>query len=330
MTQTVLTGVKSTGTPHVGNLLGAIWPMIKWVNQADQAFVFIADFHALNSVHDPKMMRFHTLEIAAVYMAMGLDLKRAAFFRQSDVPVVTELATILNNVTPKGLMDRAHSYKDSVAKNLTDGRDADAGVNMGLYNYPILMAADILLYNTDIVPVGKDQKQHLEFARDIAGYFNNTYGEIFKLPAESIREDVGLIPGLDGRKMSKSYGNQIPIFDSAGELEKKIMRIATDSARPEDPKNPDESVIFIIYREFASPEQTAEMREAFLSGKIGYGDAKKQLFTVMNQILAPRREVFNELMANPDRIMAALEKGAARARPVADATIARVRQAIGL
>jgi tryptophanyl-tRNA synthetase len=201
---------------------------------------------------------------------------------------------------------------------------------MGLYNYPILMAADILLYDTDVVPVGKDQKQHLEFARDIAGYFNNMYGDVFKLPVESIREDVGLIPGLDGRKMSKSYGNQIPIFDSAADLEKKIMKIATDSARPEDKKNPDDSVIFTIYREFATPEQIAVMRNKFLNGKIGYGDAKKELFAVMDKVLAPRREVFNELMANPDRIMGALEQGATRARPVAEATIARVRKAVGL
>jgi len=330
MPKTVLTGVQATGTPHIGNLLGAIWPMIKWVNQADQAFVFIADLHGLNSMHDPKLLRQYTLEVAAVYMAMGLDLKRAAFFRQSDVPITAELATILTNVTPKGLMDRAHSYKDVVAKNLAAGHDADLGVNMGLYNYPILMTADILLYDVDVVPVGKDQKQHLEFARDIAGYFNNMYGDVFKLPIESIREDVGLIPGLDGRKMSKSYGNQIPIFDSAAELEKKIMKIATDSLLPEDKKNPDESVIYTIYREFATPEQTTAMRNKFLNGKIGYGDAKKELFAVMNEVLAPRREVFNELMSNPDRIMAALEQGATRARPIAEATIARVRKAVGL
>ena len=330
MTKTILTGIKPTGTPHIGNLFGAIWPMINMVNNAKQAFVFIADLHALNSMQDPKMLRQHTLEIAAIYIAMGLDLERAAFFRQSDIPIVAELASILSNVTPKGLMDRAHSYKDAIAKNTAEGRDADSGVNMGMYLYPILMAADILMYNTDVVPVGRDQKQHLEFARDIAGYFNNTYGNTFKLPDPFIRQDIELLPGLDGRKMSKSYGNQIPIFDSADDLEKKIMKIATDSASPADPKNPDNSVIFTMYREFATPEATVVMREKFTSGAIGYGDAKKELFAVMNKFLAPKRAVYDELMANPDKIMAALEQGAERAKPIAEATIKRVRTAVGL
>jgi tryptophanyl-tRNA synthetase len=326
----ILTGIKPTGTPHLGNLVGAIKPVIEMSRGAGQAFIFIADLHALNAIHDPELLKRYTLEIASAFVALGLDTDRAVFFRQSDVPQVAELSTLLMNVTPKGLMNRAHSYKDSVAKNLSAGRDADDGINMGLYTYPVLMAADILLYDSDVVPVGKDQKQHLEFARDIAGSFNALYGETFKLPCPSITEDTGIIPGLDGRKMSKSYGNQIPIFDPEPELKKKIMKIITDSKLPDEPKNPDENTIYLLYRHFASPDRIADMREKFLGGKIGYGDAKKILFEAANDYLAPARERYVELMRNPDRIYKLLADGASRARAAAAKTLARIKAAMKL
>ena len=216
----VLTGIKPTGTPHLGNYVAALKPLIEMA-KTNKTFVFIADLHALNIIHDPKLIRQHTYEIAAILMALGLNLDNAILFRQSDVVQVSQLTTMLMNVTPKGLMNRAHSYKAAVDKNTAVGADADAGINMGLYTYPILMAADILLYNSDIVPVGADQKQHVEFARDIAGYFNHIYGETFKLPEPMIGADTGIIPGLDGRKMSKSYDNVIPLFAPESKLKKK-------------------------------------------------------------------------------------------------------------
>ena len=222
--QIVLTGIKPTGTPHMGNYIGALHPLIEMA-KTRKTFVFIADLHALNIIHDPNQIRQHTYEIAAILLALGLNLENATLFRQSDIVQVSQLSTMLMNVTPKGLMNRAHSYKAAVEKNTASGADVDAGVNMGLYTYPILMAADILLYNTDVVPVGADQKQHVEFARDIAGYFNHTYGEIFKLPEPVISADAGIIPGLDGRKMSKSYDNIIPLFAPESELKKKIERL---------------------------------------------------------------------------------------------------------
>ena len=245
--QIVLTGIKPTGTPHMGNYVGALKPLVEMA-KTNKTFVFIADLHALNIIHDPNQIRQHTYEIAAILIALGLNLDNATLFRQSDIVQVSQLATMLMNITPKGLMNRAHSYKAAVDKNTAAGLDTDAGINMGLYTYPILMAADILLYDTDVVPVGADQKQHVEFARDIAGYFNHVYGETFKLPEPMIGADTGIIPGLDGRKMSKSYDNVIPLFAPESELKKKIMRIITDSKLPEDPKNPDESTIFQLYR----------------------------------------------------------------------------------
>ena len=245
----VLTGIKPTGTPHIGNYIGALKPLID-LSQNHKTIMFIADLHALNAEKDAKAIKQHTYEIAALMIVMGLNLENTAFFRQSDIDEIYKMSNFLMNVTPKGLMNRAHSYKAMIEKNTEAGIDVDAGVNMGLYTYPVLMAADILLYNSDIVPVGKDQKQHVEFARDIAGYFNNTYGKTFKLPTPVIGEDTGILPGLDGRKMSKSYDNTIPLFAPSNELKKKIMRIITDSKTPEEPKNPDESTIFQIYKCF--------------------------------------------------------------------------------
>ena len=323
----VLTGIKPTGTPHMGNYIGALKPLVE-MSHKNRTFMFIADLHALNTIHDPKLIKQHTYEIAAMLIALGLDLKNAVLFRQSDIDAVYKLSTFLTNVTPKGLMNRAHSYKACVEKNTAAGDDIDAGVNMGLYTYPILMAADILLYNTDIVPVGADQKQHVEFARDIAGYFNNIYGATFKMPEPVIGETAGIIPGLDGRKMSKSYDNTIPLFAPESELKKKIMRIITDSKTPDEPKNPDESTIFQLYCHFADADEIAKFREMFLAGGMGYGTAKTILFEKINSVLSDARREYERLMANSAELDAILADGAARARAVADKTIERVKRAM--
>jgi len=323
----VLTGIKPTGTPHLGNYVGALKPLIEQSGN-QKTFMFIADLHALNLVHDSAQIKQHTREITALLIALGLNLDNAILFRQSDIPEIYQLNTLLMNVTPKGLMNRAHSYKAAMDKNAESGLDVDAGVNMGLYTYPILMTADILLYNADIVPVGADQKQHVEFARDIAGHFNTMYGNTFKMPEPVIGRDTGIIPGLDGRKMSKSYDNTIPLMAPENELKKKIMRIITDSKTPEQAKNPDESTIFQLYKHFASESEIAEFAEMFRAGGMGYGTAKTILFERINSVLAGPRAEYERLMANTDEIDAILADGAARARPVAIETLKRVKTAM--
>lgn len=323
----ILTGIKPTGTPHLGNYVGALKPLIEMA-KTNKTYMFIADLHALNIIHDPKQIRQHTYEIAAMLIALGLDLNNAILFRQSDILEVYQLSNLLMNVTPKGLMNRAHSYKAAMDKNIAAGLDVDAGVNMGLYTYPILMAADILLYNTDKVPVGADQKQHVEFARDIAGYFNHLYGETFKLPEPVIGETTGIIPGLDGRKMSKSYDNVIPLFAPAPELKKKIMRIITDSKTPDEPKDPDTSTIFQLYQNFASDTEIAELRDKFTAGGMGYGTAKTILFEKIDSVLSSARTEYERLMAHPAELDAILADGAARARVVASDVLARVKHAM--
>lgn len=323
----VLTGIKPTGTPHLGNYVGALKPLIEMA-KTNKTFMFIADLHALNIIRDPKLIKQHTYEIAAILMALGLNLENAVLFRQSDIVEVYQLATLLMNVTPKGLMNRAHSYKAAMDKNAAAGLDSDAGVNMGLYTYPILMAADILLYGADEVPVGADQKQHVEFARDIAGYFNHTYGETFKMPEPIIGESTGIIPGLDGRKMSKSYDNIIPLFANTSELKKKIMRIITDSKLPEEPKDPETSTIFQLYRHFADGAEIAELREKFTAGGMGYGTAKTILFEKIDSVLSAPRAEYERLMANTAEIDAVLNAGAVRARESAAKTFERVRRAM--
>lgn len=323
----VLTGIKPTGIPHLGNYIGALKPLIEQ-SKDHKTYIFIADLHALNTIKDPKIIKQHTYEIAALMIALGLDLNNAVLFRQSDITEVYQLATMLMNVTPKGLMNRAHSYKAAVDKNIEANQDEDAGINMGLYTYPILMTADILLYETDVVPVGADQKQHVEFARDIAEYFNRTYGKIFKLPEPVIGEDTGLVPGLDGRKMSKSYDNTIPLFATESELKKKIMRIITDSKLPEEPKDPDESTIFQLYKNFANQQEIEELRAKFLAGGMGYGTAKTILFEKINSVLSKPRAEYERLLANPSEIDAILEEGANRARTVASKVFGRVRKAM--
>ena len=290
----VLTGIKPTGMPHLGNYVGALKPLIER-SQTHKTFMFIADLHALNTIHDASQIRQHTYEIAALLVALGLNLENAVLFRQSDIDEIYQLNTLLMNITPKGLMNRAHSYKAAMDKNTAAGLDVDAGINMGLYTYPILMSADILLYNSDIVPVGAD---------------------------------TGLIPGLDGRKMSKSYDNIIPLFAPESELKKKVMRIITDSKLPADKKDPDESTIYHLYKHFATPEQTAEFAEKFRAGGMGYGDAKKILFEQVNSVLAAPRAEYERLMSNPDEIDKILASGAARARMVAHETLLRVKRAM--
>nr|MBQ0091202.1 tryptophan--tRNA ligase [Candidatus Enterousia merdequi] len=321
----VLTGIKPTGTPHIGNYIGALKPLIE-LSQNHKTFMFIADLHALNAIHDAKEIKQHTYEIAALMIAMGLNLDNAVFFRQSDIDEIYKLSEFLMNVTPKGLMNRAHSYKAMVEKNTEANIDIDSGVNMGLYTYPILMAADILLYKSDIVPVGKDQKQHVEFARDIAGYFNNTYGETFKLPEPVISESGGVLPGLDGRKMSKSYDNTIPLFAPESELKKKIMRIITDSKTPEESKDPDTSTIFQIYTHFANDKEIADFRKMFVDGGMGYGTAKNILFEKINSVLKEPREKYDYLMQHTNEIDAVLNDGANRARRVAEKVIEKVKK----
>lgn len=323
----VLTGIKPTGIPHLGNYVGALKPLIELAD-SHKTYIFIADLHALNSIKDAKLIKQYSYEIAALMIALGLNLDNAVLFRQSDIMGVYQLSNFLMNVTPKGLMNRAHSYKAMVEKNTEANLDIDSGVNMGLYTYPILMAADILLYNSDVVPVGADQKQHVEFARDIAGYFNNTYGETFKLPEPIIGETNGIIPGLDGRKMSKSYDNTIPVFVTESELKKKIMRIITDSKTPEESKNPDESTIFQLYKHFAKADEIEQFRQMFLKGGMGYGTAKTILFEKINSILSEPRKEYERLMANKDELDAILHNGAERAKIVAEKTITRVKKAM--
>ena len=320
----ILTGIKPTGMPHIGNYVGALKPLIE-TSQTNKTFVFIADLHALNSIHDANEIKQHTYEIAALLISLGLNTKNAILFRQSDIDAIYKLNTFLMNVTPKGLMNRAHSYKAMLEKNAASGDDPDNGVNMGLYTYPILMSADILLYNADIVPVGADQKQHVEFARDIAEYFNRTYGNMFRLPEPQIGHSTGLIPGLDGRKMSKSYDNTIPLFAPENELKKKIMRIITDSKLPDEPKNPDESTIYLLYKHFATDAEIKNMRELFENGKIGYGDAKKMLFEKINETLAGPRQKYEYLMSHTNELDEILADGAARATSVADKTIEKIK-----
>lgn len=326
-TKVVLTGIKPTGTPHLGNYVGALKPLVA-MSKENKTFVFIADLHALNLIKKPEEIKKHTYEIAALLIALGLDLNNAILFRQSDIVQVYQLSTLLMNVTPKGLMNRAHSYKAAVEKNIAAGQDEDAGVNMGLYTYPILMAADILLYNTDEVPVGADQKQHVEFARDIAEYFNHTYGQVFKLPEPIIGEDTGIIPGLDGRKMSKSYDNVIPLFAPESELKKKIMRIITDSKLPEEPKDPDSSTIFQLYKQFATEKETEEFRQMFVNGGMGYGTAKTILFDKINGCLCKARAEYERLLSDTSEIDFILKDGAQKAGAVAANTFEKVHKAM--
>lgn len=330
MPQRVLTGIKPTGSPHIGNLLGAIRPALRLADQGLDAMYFIADYHALTSIHDAKEMRQLTYEVAATWLAMGLDPERVTFYRQSDIPELFELTWVFECFTSKGWMNKAHAYKAHVADAEAKGLDPDATVNMGTYSYPILMAADIIAFDIDLVPVGKDQVQHVEIARDIAQRINHVYGsEVLRLPQAKLDENTAIVPGIDGRKMSKSYGNQIPLFAAPKQMKKIINQIVTDSSPPEAPKDPDSSTIFQIFRAFATPEETAALADRYRTG-IGWGDAKKALLDRMEQEVGHARAKYDSLMADTAQIDALLLKGGEKARVTARATIERVRRAIGM
>jgi tryptophanyl-tRNA synthetase len=328
--KTILTGVKPTGAPHIGNYIGAIRPALALAAAHEKSYLFIADYHALNAVRDPKVLREDSYQVAACWMALGLDTSKTFFYRQSDVPEIFELVTLLSAVTPKGLMDRSHAYKAAIDKNKEEGRDADADINMGLYTYPLLMAADILVAQTDIVPVGKDQVQHIEFTRDMAGYFNNAFKPVFKLPEYQLEKTGALLPGIDGRKMSKSYSNHIPVFMDSGRRRKLVMKIVTDSKLPADPKNPDENVIFQLYSHFATADETKTMREAFLKGGMGYGDAKQLLFEALERTFEKPTEEYKKLMADPLYMDGKLSFGTSHVRQIAKQTLSKAREAVGL
>ena len=325
----VLTGIQATGMPHLGNYLGAIKPGIELANSGTaRCLYFIADYHALNSHFSPEKLEQITYEVAASWISMGLDPTKSVIYRQSDIPEIFELAWILSCSATKGLLNRAHSYKAAVAANEDAGKkDLDHGVMMGLFTYPILMAADILLFDTELVPVGPDQVQHIEIARDIAQRFNREYGEVLVLPEFSVGEGK-LIQGLDGRKMSKSYNNHIPIFEEPKQLRKKIMKFKTDSSAPEDPKDPDDSLIFDLYKLFASESQQSALADRYAKG-IGWGDAKQELFDVINTELEGPRVIYNDLMADKSQLDQILKDGAAEARSIARVTLDRVRKSIG-
>ncbi len=328
--QRILTGITTSGTPHLGNYAGAIRPAIAASRRPGaESFYFLADYHALVKVQEPARVQRSTLEIAASWLACGLDPNTVWFYRQSDIPEIPELAWLLACVAGKGLLNRAHAYKAAVDRNLAVGEDEDAGINVGLYLYPVLMAADILMFRAHKVPVGRDQIQHIEMARDFAARFNHLYGEHFVLPEVTIEENVATLPGLDGRKMSKSYDNTIPLFAPPAELKKLIYGIVTDSRAPGEPKDTANSAIFSLYQAFASDEETAAMRRAFADG-IAWGEAKQALFERIDREVAPMREKYEALIAQPIEIEAVLREGAVKVRKIATPFIAELRHAVGL
>ncbi|GAB4088503.1 tryptophan--tRNA ligase [Hydrogenophaga soli] len=326
----VLTGITTSGTPHLGNYVGAVRPSVQASHRAGvQSFYFLADYHALIKTGDPARVQRSTLEIAATWLAAGLDPDKVLFYRQSDIPEIPELTWFLTCVCGKGLLNRAHAYKASVDKNTAAGAEPDDGVTAGLFMYPVLMAADIILFNAHQVPVGRDQIQHIEMARDMAASFNHLYGEHFTLPEVVIDEQVATLPGLDGRKMSKSYDNTIPLFAPREQLRKLVMGLLTDSRAPGEPKDTEGSALFQIYQAFATPEETEAMRQAYASG-IAWGEAKERLFERLDAEIAPMRATYEHFMAHPEAVEAILKKGAEKARAIATPFLQRLRHAVGL
>jgi tryptophanyl-tRNA synthetase len=317
----ILSGIQPSGVLHVGNYFGMMKPAIA-LQAEDEALYFIADYHALTSLRDPEALRANTRRVALDFLACGLDPERATLFRHSDVPQVTELAWILSTVAPMGLLERATSYKDKLARGMA--------ATVGLFNYPVLMAADILIYDSDIVPVGKDQKQHIEITRDLAVKMNETFGQVFKLPEARIQAATETVPGIDGQKMSKSYGNNIDIFGDEKETRKRVMSIVTDSTPVEAPKDPTNSTILKLYSLIASKNEIAEMRQRFLKGGTGYADFKKQLFEKLWEYFAPMRKRREEILRDKSYIDDVLARGAKRANEIADQVMQRVRAAVGL
>jgi tryptophanyl-tRNA synthetase len=325
-----LTGIKPTGSPHLGNLVGAILPALQLAQQPNMTSVyFIADYHALTTIHDAAEMSHLSHEVAASWMAFGLDPTKVVFYRQSDVPEIFELTWVLACFTPKGKMNRAHAYKAATDLNVEAGNDADAGIHMGLFCYPVLMAADILMFGSHYVPVGRDQEQHVEIARDIADRFNNAFGETLTLPEARIDDNIAAIAGIDGRKMSKSYNNAIPLFADPKRTRKLVMKYKTDSSAPEEPKNPDTSVLFHLYREFANETQVAALRQRYASG-IGWGEVKELVAERLNDFLEEPRRIYDELMSHPQVLDAHLARGAERARALARPIMDDIRRKVGM
>jgi tryptophanyl-tRNA synthetase len=317
----ILSGIQPSGVLHIGNYFGMMRPAIA-LQAEGEALYFIADYHALTSLRDPHALRANSRRVVLDFLACGLDPERATVFRHSDVPQVTELAWILSTVAPMGLLERAHSYKDKLARGMA--------ATVGLFNYPVLMAADILIYDSDIVPVGKDQKQHIEMTRDLAVKMNETFGQVFKLPEARIQAATETVPGIDGQKMSKSYGNNIDIFGDEKETRKRVMSIVTDSTPVDAPKDPANSTIFKLYSLVASKDEIAEMREQFVKGGTGYSDFKKQLFEKLWEYFAPMRKHREEILRDKSYIDDVLAHGAKRANEIADPVMGRVRKAVGL
>lgn len=326
-----LTGITTSGTPHLGNYVGAIRPAVESSKNKDlMSYYFLADYHSLIKNNDPKMRRQSALEIAAAWIALGLDYENCVFYKQSDIPEIPELTWILTCLTAKGLMNRAHAYKASVADNEEKGqKDLDKGITMGLFSYPVLMAADILMFNARKVPVGRDQIQHLEMTRDIAARFNHNYKKLFILPEVVVDETSSVLSGLDGRKMSKSYNNYIPLFDTEKRLRKMIMKIKTNSLGPDEPKDPDTCTVFSIYKAFATKSETNDFAERYRQG-IAWGTAKQELFEYVNNILKEPRKQYDELIKNPGEIDEILKKGAIKAREFSVPFLEKIRQSIGI
>jgi tryptophanyl-tRNA synthetase len=327
----VLTGITTTGTPHLGNYVGAIRPAILASKDPNVApFYFLADYHALIKCQEPERVRQSSLEIAATWLALGLDTANAIFYRQSDVPEILELNWLLSCVTAKGLMNRAHAYKAAVAENeQNEAADPDKGITMGLFAYPVLMAADILLFNAHKVPVGKDQIQHIEMARDIAARFNHIYGEHFVLPEALVEANGATLAGLDGRKMSKSYNNTIPLFEPEKKLKKLINKIKTNSLEPGEPKDPESCTLFSIYQAFATPAEALMIRQQYAEG-IAWGEMKSILFNTINEHVAPARERYEALLQSPEHIEAELQQGAQKARALSAPFLQKLRAAVGI
>ena len=327
--KTVLTGVKPTGTPHIGNYLGAIMPAIELGNNAESHYMFIADYHAINAEKNAQFLNQKIKEVACTYLACGLNSNHSIFYRQSDIPEIHEITTILYAYTPKGFMNKAHAYKACVDRNREAGKPDDDGINMGLYTYPTLMAADILSFDADIVPVGKDQVQHVEIARDIAGAINAHYGkELLHLPEYRLAKNVATVPGVDGRKMSKSYGNIIPLFDDDKMIKKAVFSVVTDSRPMDEPKDPESVMVYEIYKSIATPEQLEEMANGLREGKLGYGHVKNMLLdAILNKVREPR-EKYNYYMAHFEEVEEMLQQGAEKARPRAQATLKRLKDAV--
>ncbi|MBL7011914.1 MAG: tryptophan--tRNA ligase [Kiritimatiellales bacterium] len=317
----ILSGIQPSGKLHIGNYFGMMKPALELQEQGE-AFLFIADYHALTSVRDAAALREMTMDVALDFLAAGLDPNKTAFYRQSDVPEVQELAWLLSVVTPMGLLERCHSYKDKTAKGMP--------ATHGLFAYPVLMAADILSVQSTVVPVGRDQKQHVEVTRDIATKFNNMYGEVFTIPEPSIRDSVAVVPGVDGQKMSKSYDNTLEIFGATGPLKKRVMKIVTDSKEMEDPKDPETCNVFALYKLFASEEEQADLAARYRAGNFGYGTAKKELLAKINEHFEPMRAKRAELENNMDFVKEVLAKGAEKARAETRRTLQAARKAVGL